>query len=199
MHPARNAGEKIPQVEIVERERTAAELPLPPRGRPELPSRTVAARLIVSGALFRVLEGFIGFAELLELLLGVLFLGNVRMIFSRELAVRVLDLLGARLAVDAHHAVVVLVFHPDSGPLPPDGVALAQAPLVRLGLRRLKNVALFSGIGQTPLVVLVGAMGFRDNRPVRGNLLPPPELRGGSGRCQRKGSEEHTSELQSHS
>src|SRR3977135_248447 len=36
VHPARNAGEEIPQVDIVERERAVAELPLPPRGGPEL-------------------------------------------------------------------------------------------------------------------------------------------------------------------
>src|SRR5947209_9748294 len=42
MHPARQAGELIPQIDIVERERAAAELLLPPRGRPELLSRTMA-------------------------------------------------------------------------------------------------------------------------------------------------------------
>src|SRR5438552_10262038 len=178
VHPARQAGEQIPQVDIVERERALAELPLPPRGRPELLSGTMAAQLIVGGAFFRVPQGFIGFAELLELRLGVALLGNVRMILSRELAVCVLDLLGARLAVDAHHAVVVLVFHPDSRPLPPAVFSLTQASLVRLGLRRLKNVSLYSDIRQAPLVILVGAVRFRDDRPVCGNLLPPPGVGG---------------------
>src|SRR5438309_1546414 len=107
VHPARQAGEQISQIDIVERERAPAELLLPSRGRPELLSRTMAAQLIVGGAFFRIPQSFIGFAELLELLLGIPFLGNIRMILSRELPVRVLDLLGARLAVDAHHAVVV--------------------------------------------------------------------------------------------
>ena len=115
VHAAHHAGEEIPQVDVFERERSAAELLLPPRGRFELLSGTMAAQLIVGGTLLRVPQGFIGFAELLELLLGVALLGNVRMIFSRELPVRVLDLLGARLAVDAHHGVVVFVFHPWPG------------------------------------------------------------------------------------
>src|SRR5207245_11513883 len=94
MHPARQAGEQIPQIDIVERERAAAELLLPPRGRPELLSRTMAPQLIVGGAFFRIPQSFIGFAELLELLFGVPFLGNVRMILSRELRVHVFDVHG---------------------------------------------------------------------------------------------------------
>src|SRR5260370_37033864 len=140
----------------------------------------MAAQPIVGGALLRILEGFVGFADFLEFLLGAGLLGNVRMVLPRELPVRLLDFLGAGLAVDAHHAVVVLVFHPDSRPLPPAGFFLAQASLARLGLRRVKNVALFSGIGQAPLVILVGPVRLRDDRPVRGNLLPPPGVSRGA-------------------
>src|SRR5207245_7943377 len=105
VHPYREDGEPISEIDIVERERAPAELLPPPRGRPELLSGTMATELIVGGAFFRIPQGFIGFAELLELLLGIPYLGNIRMILSRELPVRVLDLLGAGLAVDAHHAV----------------------------------------------------------------------------------------------
>src|SRR5712671_6466427 len=64
------------------------------------------------GAFLRILERLVGFADFLEFFLGAGLLGNVRMILPRELAVRLLDVLGARLAVDAHHRVVVFVFHP---------------------------------------------------------------------------------------
>src|SRR5882672_4682238 len=108
--------EQIPQIEVLEGELPAAELLFPVRRRAEvLPGPITAAQTIVGGALLRILERFVGFAYFLEFFLGAGLLGNVRMVFSRELAVRLLDVLGARLTVDAHHRVVVFVFHPRSG------------------------------------------------------------------------------------
>src|SRR5258708_26211847 len=56
--------------------------------------------------------------------------------------------------------------------------SLAQAPLVRLGLRRMEYVALVSCIGQTSLVILVGPLRLRHHRAIRGNPLPAPGMRG---------------------
>src|SRR5258706_1716699 len=108
--------EQIPQVEVLEGELPAAELFFPVRRRAEvLPGSIAAAQTVVGGAFLRILERLVGFADFLEFLLGPGLLGNVRMVLSRELPVRLLDLLGARLALDAHHRVVVFVFHPKSG------------------------------------------------------------------------------------
>ena len=47
--------------------------------------------LVVGGAFFRVLQRLVGLRDLLELGLGVLLLGDVRMVLARQLAVGVLD------------------------------------------------------------------------------------------------------------
>ena len=69
------------------------------------------AELIVGGALFRVLEGVVGFGNFLEFGFAVRFLGDVGMILACQLALRFLDggIIGRSL--DAQNAVVVFVFH----------------------------------------------------------------------------------------
>src|SRR5712664_4227635 len=103
--------EQISQIEILEGELPAAELLFPVRRRAKVLPGPMAAQTIVGGALLRILERLVGFADFLESFLGAGLLGNVRMVLSREFPVRLLDLLGARFAVDAHHRVVVFVFH----------------------------------------------------------------------------------------
>src|SRR5258706_7169193 len=104
--------EQIPQIEVLEGELPAAELFFPVRRRAEVLPGAMAAQTVVGGAFLRILERLVGFANFLEFFLGTGLLGNVRMILSRELPVRLLDVLGARLAIDTHHRVVVFVFHP---------------------------------------------------------------------------------------
>src|SRR5690348_17611519 len=86
-------------------------MPLPVRRWLEVLSRLVGAQLIVGRALLRVLERLVGLGDFLELRLGVLLLGHVRMIFPGELAIRRLDLVGRGRFLDAQDRVVVLVFH----------------------------------------------------------------------------------------
>jgi len=107
--------EQISQIEILEGELPASELLFPVRRRAKVLPGPMAAQTIVGGALLRILERLVGFADFLESFLGAGLLGNVRMVLSREFPVRPLDLLGARFAVDAHHRVVVFVFHSKSG------------------------------------------------------------------------------------
>lgn len=71
----------------------------------------VAAQLIVGGAFVRVLERFIGLPDFLEFFFGIGFFGNVRVILVGELAVSLLDLLGAGVSRNAQNLVIVLVFH----------------------------------------------------------------------------------------
>ena len=71
----------------------------------------MAAEAVVSGALFLVAQGLVSLGHVLKFLLGVLLLGDVRVVLARELAVRLLDLLVARTAFDAEYLVVVLVLH----------------------------------------------------------------------------------------
>jgi hypothetical protein len=113
------ALEEVGEVEVVEREAArkalrpaGAELLLPPGRRPEfLPLLETRAELVVRRALLRVLQRLVRFGDFLELLLGARFLRHVRVVLSRELAIRGLDLVLRRVAVDAERRVVVLVFH----------------------------------------------------------------------------------------
>jgi len=69
------------------------------------------AELVVGRALLRVLQHLVRLADLLELGLGVRLLADVRVVLARELAVRLLDLVGARVASNPEHPVVVLELH----------------------------------------------------------------------------------------
>src|SRR5438105_4716370 len=71
----------------------------------------MAAELVVRRALFRILQRFIRLADFLEFLLGVGLFRYVGMVFARELAIRLLDVIIAGAALDAEGRVVVLVFH----------------------------------------------------------------------------------------
>ncbi len=85
----------------------------PVGGRTELLAGTRArAQLIVSGALFRSPEHLIRFADFLESSFSVLFLADVRMVFARKLAIRLLDLRIGGIPRHAHHLVIILEFHP---------------------------------------------------------------------------------------
>src|SRR4030095_7607212 len=64
---------------------------------------------VIPLALLRVGEDLVGLVDLLEALLRLGLLVDVRMVLARELAGRLLDLLGARILRDAECLVVVLV------------------------------------------------------------------------------------------
>jgi hypothetical protein len=85
---------------------------LPARRRAEfLPGLPVRAQPVIGRALFRVAQHLVGFGNLLEARLGVLFLADVGVVFARQLAVGFFDLVGRGVALHTHGLVVVLVFH----------------------------------------------------------------------------------------
>ena len=86
------------------------------------------AERVVGGALFLVAQRLVGLRDLLELLLGVRLLGDVRVVLAREAPVSLLDLVVARAPLDAEDLVIVLVFHAG---LYGDGPAQIKAPTVR--------------------------------------------------------------------
>src|SRR5438270_13254345 len=71
----------------------------------------MAAELVVRRALFRILQRFIRLADFLEFLLGVGLFRYIGMVFARELAIGLLDVVVGGAAFDAEGRVVVLVFH----------------------------------------------------------------------------------------
>src|SRR5712691_1429715 len=89
----------------------AAEALVPVGRRAEILPGPVRAEAVEGGALFLVLERFVGLGYFLELLLGVRLLRDVGVVLARELAVSLLDVLVARAALDAQDLVIVLVFH----------------------------------------------------------------------------------------
>src|SRR5262249_9150904 len=112
---AAESREEIGEVRFVEREGAFAETPsevlLPVRRRTEVLAAAVRAELVVGGALLLILQGLVGFADLLELLFRVGFLGNVRVILVGEPAVRLLDVVRTGVPGYPEGRVVVLVFH----------------------------------------------------------------------------------------
>src|SRR5690606_1120782 len=85
-----------------------------PVGRgPELLARSRAtAQLVVRRPFLRVPQNLVGLADFLEADLGVLLLADIGMVFARELAISLLDLLGRRVTRHTHDGVVVLELHP---------------------------------------------------------------------------------------
>src|SRR5215213_4843073 len=71
----------------------------------------VAAELVVGGALFSILQNFVGFLHPLELGLRVRFLAYVGVKLACQTAIGFLDLIRRRGARDTESLVVILVFH----------------------------------------------------------------------------------------
>jgi hypothetical protein len=69
------------------------------------------AQLIVCGALFRILEYFVGFLNVLELLLGVPFLADVGMVLASLFPICALDFLRIGAARYTEGFVIVLELH----------------------------------------------------------------------------------------
>ena len=116
--------QQIEQVDVSEvLKALRARLPteaVPPVGRrSEILPRLVGTHLVVRGTLLHVFQDLVGFTYLLELLLGVLLLGDVRMVFAGQLAIRLLDVLFGRAAFDTQNGVVIFLFH--AGPSVLDG------------------------------------------------------------------------------
>ena len=81
-------------------------------GGPTARVKRAVAVLIVGGALLRIAQGLVGFAEFLELFLGGLVARVfVRVMLHRELAVGLLDFILARATRDAEHLVVISFGH----------------------------------------------------------------------------------------
>src|SRR5262245_1316103 len=82
----------------------------PSRRRREIgPGLPVGAELIVAFAFFRIGEDFVGLTDLLELFFRRFVVGiNVRMVFAREFAIRLLNLVRGRCARDAQSLVIVV-------------------------------------------------------------------------------------------
>ena len=83
----------------------------PVRRRTKFLTGGVAAELIECSALLRIPQCFVGFGDFLEAFLGVLFLRDVGMIFPRQFAVCLLDIVRAGITSHAENLVIVLVFH----------------------------------------------------------------------------------------
>ena len=88
--------------------------PPPPGAAPE-PATAEAgehASRVVGTPLLGIGQRVVGGLHLLELLLGPLVAGvAVRVVLARQLAVRLLDLVGARLLADAEDGVEVAISH----------------------------------------------------------------------------------------
>ena len=89
----------------------AAVVELPIGRRTELLAGLARAERIVGRAFLGVAQHLVGFADLLEPRLGVLLFADVGVVLAREAAIRALDVVGRRIAGDAHDRVVVFVFH----------------------------------------------------------------------------------------
>src|SRR5882672_1725782 len=76
-----------------------------------LARRMSLSQLIVGGPLLRSSQHLVGLADLLETGFGVLLLADVRVIFTSELAVGLLDLRLGGIARHTHDLVVVLELH----------------------------------------------------------------------------------------
>ena len=85
---------------------------VPVRWRAELLVRfPFRAEPVVSHPFFRILQHFIGLAQLLEARLRLGFLAYVGMIFARQLPVSALDVILGSIPPHAHDLVIILEFH----------------------------------------------------------------------------------------
>ena len=78
----------------------------------------VGAKLIIGGALFRILQHLPGFANLLEAGFRVRLLADVGVILARQLPILALDLIMRRVALYAHQLIVIFEFHGSLLPVP---------------------------------------------------------------------------------
>src|SRR5690606_159170 len=69
------------------------------------------AKLVVRGALLRVAQGLVGFADRLEPVLGVGLLAHIRVVLARQPAVGRADLRLACARLDPEDRVIVLELH----------------------------------------------------------------------------------------
>src|SRR5678815_2506586 len=121
----------------------AAEAVEPVGRRAEVLARAVAAQAVVRGALFLVAQRLVRLGDLLELLLGVRFLGDVRVVLARQAAVGLLDLLVGRAAFEAEDLVIVLVLH---APLHGGGTKRIQTPQAGQRLRSGSDIRRTKGM-----------------------------------------------------
>src|SRR5262245_9329093 len=89
----------------------AAMLPRPIGWRAKLFALRTASQRVVRSALLGVLERLVRLGHFLELVLRARLLGNVRVIFLREPAIGLLDLVGGSTALDPERRVVIRVLH----------------------------------------------------------------------------------------
>ena len=71
----------------------------------------ISAQLIIGGALVRIAQYLVRLLDLLEFVLRVLFLADVRVILARQLAVGAFHLIGIGAAGQPKYLVVVLILH----------------------------------------------------------------------------------------
>src|SRR5690606_11894007 len=111
--------EEVGEIDVVERRaagRPARAEALAEGAEPVLRGTEVlagaeAAEIVVGGALLLVAQRLVGLGDLLETLLRVRLLGDVRVVLAGEAAVGLLDLVLGGAALDAEDLVVVLVLH----------------------------------------------------------------------------------------
>src|SRR4051794_23557487 len=108
-----HSGQEVEQIDIAKvLEAAGLKLLVPIRRRTEVLARLVETHLIVGLTLLAILQHLVGFLHLFELLLGVFFLGHIRMVLARELTVGLLDIVFRGRPFDTQNLVIVLVFHP---------------------------------------------------------------------------------------
>ena len=73
-----------------------------------IPIRT---QLVVSGTFFRILENLVGLTQILEFLLSIRFLADIRMILSGQFSIGTFDLILGGFAIHTQNCVIVLIFH----------------------------------------------------------------------------------------
>jgi hypothetical protein len=111
---AKQRFEEVAEAASLIRRRRIVAGRLPARWRRELAiaaARALGAQLVVFAPLVVALQYFIGFRYFLELLLGVLFLADVRMVTAGLPFIGLLDFFGRGRRLDPEQLVVVFELH----------------------------------------------------------------------------------------